>query len=83
MTPEENPAEHAATCPMCARAVKEREASEGLRCASCLEVFDLGWPLRSEEDPLLCTHCLRVANAPRLPRVGSYGTQSPVKRGTT
>jgi hypothetical protein len=72
--------EHVNHCPMCARMLKEQEAEQGKRCRVCLESFDKRYPFRSEEDETLCNGFYRVAQAPKFPRVGAYGTAAPQRR---
>lgn len=79
----ETPDENCGTCPMCAMAVREREAAEGIRCTSCLGVFDPPIVSPSEAHPEICTCCARVADAPKFPPMRWYEHREPQKRGTT
>lgn len=69
-------------CGWCLRAEKEREAEAGLRCKGCLDKFGDRYPLPSEEDPSLCSSCLRITKAPKFPARG-YEYMEPKRRGTT
>jgi hypothetical protein len=76
-------------CGTCIRRAEEEqhraEAAQGLRCASCLDLFGKyggTYPAPTVEDPSLCSSCARVAKAPKFPGRG-YEHVEPKQRGTT